>query len=344
MVEAHRVLVIKWGALGDLIAGTVALRALREAYPEASITVLSNPLMRELCPPGTIVDDVIPYDGSQFSLAEHVRLIAGLRRRRFDVALNLRWTSERSAFLALLSGATHRAGSGPRTSRWIYDLKAPLEEGRRHEFLRHLDIVGALGIPLREPRPFLFVSEEDSAFAQEFLGKNGCERSSTLALHPGASNPSKAWMPERFIETGRSFVNRFNGRVLVTWGPAEETLARTVASGIGERAVLSAPTTVGKLSALIACSGMCLCNYSGVMNVAMAVGTPLLALGCTSPEDWGPYGELHRTVNSARPTDSYTDAERNAAMAEINADAVWRALESRFLELYSTHQTAGTHA
>jgi len=344
MIKADRILVIKWGALGDLIAGTVALRALREAYPDARISVLSNPMMGELCPPGTLIDEVIPYDQGAFSLADHLRVVRELRRRRFDVALNLRWTSERSAVLALLSGAAYRAGSGPKGSRWVYNLKASVEDGRRHEFLRHLDIVAALGVRPGEPRPFLFVPAGDAAFAESFMAQHGCARSSTLALHPGASNPSKAWMRERFVETSVRFLKRFRGRVLVTWGPGEETLARGVAEGIGAGAVLSAPTTIGKLSALIARCGMCLCNYSGVMNVAMAVGTPLLALGCTSPEDWGPYGDLHRTVNSARPYDSYTDAERAAAMGEIAADAVWRVLEGRFVELYPEHQTAGAHA
>ena len=50
------------------------------------------------------------------------------------------------------------------------------------------------------------------------------------------------------------------------------------------------------------------------MNVAMAVKTPLLALGCTSPEDWGPYGEIHRTVSAFRGEDVYTESERSAAM------------------------------
>ena len=341
LIEARRLLVIKWGALGDLIAGTVAIRALREAYPAASITALSSHMMKEICPAGTLLDDVIVYDPTSSRAADHLRIIRDLRRRRFDVALNLRWTSERSALLALVSGARYRAGSGPKGSRWIYNLKAPLIEGRRHEFLRHLDIVGALGIALAEPRPFTFVSKEDAAFAESFLLQHGCERSTTLAVHPGASNPSKAWMPERFVETARRFLRRFSGHVLVTWGPGEEDLARTVTSGIGDRAVLSAQTTIGRLAALIARTALCLCNYSGVMNVGMAVETPVLALGCTSPEDWGPYGDLHRTVHSARPYDSYTDAERTAAMGEIAVDAVWEALETRYRELHSEHQTAG---
>ena len=65
----------------------------------------------------------------------------------------------------------------------------------------------------------------------------------------------------------------------------------------------------------------------------MAVKTPLVALGCTSAEDWGPYGPLHRTVNAAGERDSYTDEQRREAMQSISLDAVWALVRSRFREL-----------
>jgi hypothetical protein len=73
----------------------------------------------------------------------------------------------------------------------------------------------------------------------------------------------------------------------------------------------------------------------------MAVKTPLLALGCTSPDDWGPYGDLHRTVNAFRGDDAYTETERGAAMRSITVESVWNALQSRWREL-ALHRPAVT--
>jgi ADP-heptose:LPS heptosyltransferase len=75
------------------------------------------------------------------------------------------------------------------------------------------------------------------------------------------------------------------------------------------------------------------------MNIAMAVKTPLVAIGCTSPEDWGPYGPMHVTVNAVRSRDSYTEGERREAMDSISVDEVWGALTGRWSTVSSQSPT-----
>lgn len=327
----NRILVIKSGALGDLIAGTTAVTALRRAYPSAAITALANSLLREVAPAGTLFDEIIP---APTTASSYLSVIRTLRSRRFDLAVNLRWSSEGAALLARLSGARQIAGSGPSIGRWLYTVRAPNAPGRRHEFLRHLDIVAALGIETGEPEAYVHVSDDDRACASGFLGP---VTEHPVVLHPGASSPSKAWMAERFAEVAGRLRREEGARVIVTWGPGERDLASAVAREAG--AELGPPTTIGQMAALVARAELCICNYSGVMNIAMAVRTPLVALGCTSAEDWGPYGALHRTVNAAGERDSYTDEQRRAAMRSIAVDTVWQVVRTRHRELAG--QTAG---
>ena len=184
-----------------------------------------------------------------------------------------------------------------------------------------------------EPEPYVYQSDQDRAFGEKFFQENGLKKNNTLILHPGASTFSKAWMPERYAEIGKLFSDTFKGRVLVTWGPGEENLAGTVVDSIGNNAVKGQKTMVGQLASLLSMSGLCVCNYSGVMNVAMAVKTPMVALGCTSAADWGPYGAIHRTVNSAGEKDSYTDQERVEAMRRITVEEVRAVISQRWNEL-----------
>jgi ADP-heptose:LPS heptosyltransferase len=123
--------------------------------------------------------------------------------------------------------------------------------------------------------------------------------------------------------------------VLVTWGPGEEALARETVDRAGSAALL-APSTprVGALASLIRLCGAFVCNYSGPMNVAMAVETPLVALGSTSPDDWGPFGEMHRTINKSGERDSYTEEEQLAMMKQIKVDEVEEMVLRRMRELY----------
>ncbi len=341
MTPPRSILICIWGALGDLIAATVAIRALREAYPAAKITLLSNALMNEICPPGSLVDEIFLYDPADRNFFYQFGILRRIRRERFDLAVNLRPTSERSALLCMLSGAPSRAGSGPSRSRWTYTLKAPLHAGRRHEFLRYLDIARAAGATATEPEPFLHIADTDREFADTFFRNNHMAKTSTLAIHPGASLASKAWLPDRFAQVARMYVGAGLGDVILTWGPAEEDLVRSVAREAGNRVHVSPPTTIARLGALIAASGMCVANYSGAMNVAMAVGTPLVALGCTSADDWGPYGSIHRSINTARENDSYSEEERRRLMAKITVAQVWELLRIRWKELYGRQEGVG---
>jgi ADP-heptose:LPS heptosyltransferase len=342
MENFRSILVIKSGAIGDLIAGTTAIRALRNAFPASSITALANPLMREICPPGTLVDDIVDLDPRSAGPAAYLRAAREIRRRKFGLAVNLRWSSEMSAVLTWMSGAPVRLGAGPPSSRRMYTEYVPPSPGRRHEFLRHLDIVRPVTGPPGEPDPFLRIGEEDERRADAFLSAPGLAVRTFLIVHPGASTSSKAWLPERFAAAGRMFVDRFRAAVIVTWGPGERDLAESVVRLAGSGAHLAPATTIGMLGALVRSARVCLCNYSGVMNIAMAVGTPVLAVGCTSPEDWGPYGPRNATVNAARSYDSYTDVERRAAMDSIPVEEVWQALAGRWTAVTAPQQSVAS--
>jgi len=339
------ILIIKWGALGDLIAATPAIKAVREHFPHARLTLLSNSLMMEICPPGSIVDEVLVYDYKRLSafesLFQQTAILKKLRSRKFDLAINLRWESERSALLTWLSGAHRRVGSGPKSLRSVYTTKAKFTGGKYHEIHRNTDIVKALGIAVVDETPYVSRSRDDDSFADDFFGTRGLKNKDALGLHPGASKSEKMWPAERFIQVGKAFIESFRQPVLVTWGPGELDLARRVAGSLGPRAILSEQTeTIGRLAAVIQRCGMFLCNCTGPMNVAMAARTPVVALlGSSDPEEWGPYGPLHRTVKSGYVLDSYTPQQEQRAMEGIGVDEVWNAVRRRWSELYP--QTVG---
>jgi ADP-heptose:LPS heptosyltransferase len=81
---------------------------------------------------------------------------------------------------------------------------------------------------------------------------------------------------------------------------------------------------------------MIISNCTGPMNVAMAVETPVVAiLGSSHPADWGPYGEIHRTIKSSLYLDGYTDDEEHQAMKAISVDEVWTVAANRWDELHT---------
>lgn len=325
--------------MGDMIAGTPAMRAVREAFPEGRITLLSNRLMKQIVPPGTLVDELLIYEENSVRgwkwLQEHRQLISTLRRRKFDVAINLRWCSERTALLAFLSGARYRMSSGPREMMFLYNIKVPQPVGRYHEIHRNLDIVKALGIDSHSEVPFVFRSKDDQEFATQFFAQHSLQQGTAIGIHPGASKPIRAWMPERFTDIGRRLIEKYNVRIVITWGLGEELLAQQVAEPMRPFALLSPETkTIGQLAAIIERCGLYISNCSGPMNVATAVQTPVVALlGSSDPVDWGPYGDIHRIVKSSLYREGYTDEQEHEAMKAITVEEVWDVVDKRWSEL-----------
>jgi ADP-heptose:LPS heptosyltransferase len=337
--DVKSILVIKWGALGDIIMSTPAIKALRENFPQAKITILSNGLMKEILPEGFLNDELIMLRTNDGKVDEPVwkqlLLVCRLRKRKFDLAVNLRWTSERCAVIAYLSGARERIGSGPKNLMNLYTTRVEAPEGRYHEIHRNLDIVKGLGLNVIDECPVLFISKEEQRFADGFFSRNSLERSGTICVHPGASRPVRAWMPERFREIIKRIVEQLKVRVIVTWGENEWALAHRVADGLGTDVVVCDRTeSVGALAAIIKSSKMFFSNCTGPMNVAVAVGTPVVALlGSSHPDDWGAYGKDHINIKSPLILAGYTDEDEHEAMMMITVERVWEAIRNRWKDL-----------
>ncbi len=337
--NVKNILVIKWGALGDLIASTSAIKTIRENFPHAHITLLTNKLMTQIIPPKFLVDEHIIVNTNRNkvvdSLFKQLLVIFKLRKRNFDLGINLRWTSERAALITYLSGAKERVSSGPKKLMNLYTIKLEHPTGRYHEIHRNLDIVKALGCSVSDENPVLFISEDEQKYADLFFEKNKLEKSNTICIHPGASKPVRAWMPERFAEIGKRLVNNFGVNILLTWGQGEEKLVDHVAKQIGDKAVISASTrTIGQLAAMIKNCSMFFSNCTGPMNVSVAVKTPTIALlGSSHPVDWGAFGDMHINIKSPLNLEHYSENDEKKAMEALSIDYVWEIVNKRYQEI-----------
>jgi ADP-heptose:LPS heptosyltransferase len=337
--QYKNILIIKWGALGDLIASTPAIKTVRENFPESKITLLTNPLMVQIIPPGFLVDEHILINTNRNkvvdSIFKQLWTVFKLRKREFDLAINLRWTSERAALIAYLSGASESVSSGPKQMMNLYTTKINHPMGRYHEIHRNLDIVKAISAKVNDETPVVYVSEENKKFADDFFQKNNLHKEKTFCIHPGASRKIRAWMPERFAEIGTRLSEKYKTKILITWGKGEKELAEGVKNLIGANSIIAPETkSIGELAAIIQNCKMFLSNCTGPMNVSVAVKTPVIALlGSSDPIDWGAYGNKHINIKSPLMLDHYTDEAERKAMEAITVENVWNVVSKRWEEL-----------
>ena len=293
-----RILIVRLGALGDVVHAIPVAAALRRAFPAARIDWLVNAKHRDILDLVPVIDRRLAIDSSYGSA------IAELRRSRYDVAIDLQGLLK-SAVLARLSGAPRVLGF---SSRYARERAARLfyteafDPGRgglydpretRHVVDINLALLSLLGIdaPARE----FPIEDTDSEAARSARQQSGGRYA---LLNPGAAWPNKRWPPARLAAIAVELRARHGLLSVVLWGPGEEALAAEVVAAAGGAAIISPKTTIADLVALARGAALMVSGDTGPTHIAAALGTPLVGIyGPTRPARNGPMSPLDVTVS-----------------------------------------------
>ena len=301
---ADRILLVRLGALGDVVRTLPAASAVRAAYPGAHVAWLVEPASRGAVEGQPWVDEVLVFPRAelvaslrQLRLGRFLATLTGclraLRARRFDLVLDFHAIAK-SALLARASGAPRRLGYAAPFARegsgWLATARARLPARRLSRFARNLGLVAFLGVPVAPHASPLRVDPEARRRVREALGS----AARPVVVHPGTSRatPHKRWSVAGWAAVARALAAQ-GETVLVSHGPAadERALAEAIVSASGGAARLAPATaSVGELAALLEQARLFLGSDSGPLHVASLVGTPVVQLlGPTDPVENAPY-------------------------------------------------------
>jgi ADP-heptose:LPS heptosyltransferase len=242
-------------------------------------------------------------DGSKVvSVIRIAKLVGEVRRRRFDLVIDLHSLSETN-LLGFLSGASRRlfARRPRRSLDYLSNFQPapPPEDRSKHAIDRYLDVVRPLGVGEVSRTPRLPVREEDGRAVDEMLRKAGALHGGPLVgLFPGAGHPCRRWPLERFAELARALEFNDSVRSVVFAGPEERKLVQKARGQFPENALVLDRLTVPQLAAAAERMSVFVSNDTGPMHVAAAVGTPVVILMQYHPmfNCYIPPGERHRVV------------------------------------------------
>lgn len=318
----RKILLIKYPpGLGDTLVGTPAIHALRETYPEAEIWALVGSAARLVLADNPDLDGIIPWDdewidaflkkGRRRGWGERARLVWRLYRQRFDLAVDL-FGSSPTRYLMYLAGIPERVGfsepyrgterlltRGVRDVRWVERER----EITRSKIELNLDVVRLVGADTAERQMRLPVpAAARRAIAKRLTGAGLAPARRLAALHPGSCFPSRRWPPERFAAVGDHLAERHGLAIVVTGSPDERDLAGAVAGAMRQPAlVLAGETGLAELGALYARCRLVICNDTGAMHVAAAMGAPLVAITGPTFPIFAPRGPHDQVVREEAP-------------------------------------------
>jgi ADP-heptose:LPS heptosyltransferase len=305
----RRILVVEPWNIGDVVLATPILSALREKWPAAHIAILARDYAREILTGSGLVDEVIVCDLPWTAQRNKYRLnpatmtklrdlVRHLRAQRFDVTLDARM-DVRTNLLAAATGAPRRIGYDIGGGGWLLTHYLPSDRDQAHridDWLALLPLVDDSPPSAQPPHsvPRLRVSDSERAAARSSLSTRAGSAVPTIGYHPGGSHPGKRWPADRFRALIEQLRDSVGGAHVVFLGPNEQ------ASAWPEGATVIRPT-LRELMSLLTCCDVFVCNDSGPMHLADALGVPVVAIfEVGNPQWFGPSGERSVVVPGER--------------------------------------------
>ena len=295
--DVHKIAVLRAGGLGDFIFTLPALRALRETYPEAKLTLLGGPLQTGLLEGRTepvqhaiTVPSSTGVNGPDTGVEEDEGALQSffirMKEERFDLALQMHGGGGYSnpfvsRLQARVTAGTRTPEAPPldRTIPYVY---------HQSEVLRHLEVANLVGARTADLEPRLPIMNGD-------LAEAGCVVPNTdrplVALHPGAGDPRRQWPPGKFAAVGDSLAEA-GARVVIVGVEEDRALVSGIAATMRHEATdLCGRLSLAGLAGVLSRCAVVVSNDSGPLHLAGAVGAATVGIY------WGP-----NLINAGPPT------------------------------------------
>jgi ADP-heptose:LPS heptosyltransferase/glycosyltransferase involved in cell wall biosynthesis len=308
--EFKRVVVYRFGSLGDTLVVLPAFHLVRKAFPNAHITLLTNiPVHAKAAPMEAVLggagfyDDVLRYPVSMRNFDGLVRLRKSLKEGAYDCLVYLAspkgglMTSIRD-FLFFRSCGIRNVIGVPFSRSTLRSLPVPgtnLYTSRTSRALEALSVLGK--IETGDPRSWdIRLTREEIAESDTLLGRHGIT-TKFLAVSAGTKMPAKDWEEHNWVALVRRLAAEYPDLPLVLLGVSEERERsdRLMQFWSGPKANLCGLTSPRVSAAVLRNAVVTVCHDSGPMHVAAAMGVPCVAIfsARAKPGEWFPRGNNH---------------------------------------------------
>jgi len=301
-------LIVNPFGIGDVLFSTPLVRALRRAFPHAYLAYLCNRRTEEILRRNEHLDELFIYEKDELiglwnrskraCLTSVCSLLSHIRRRRFELAIDLS-LGERYSFLLALLGVPRRIGFDfHHRGRFLTHRLAMNGYQSQHVVEYYAQLLATIGISLFDRTFELATNEEDRRTTEEHLASLHVQNGQrVIGLVPaggvswGLQAHFRRWSQEGFIEVGRVLRERYHAVILVFGEPKDHGVCADITRTIGHGAIdLSGQTTLGQFIGLIGRCDLVISNDGGPIHIAASQHVPTVSIfGPVDPDVYGPY-------------------------------------------------------
>lgn len=303
----QNILINNFGQIGDVILSLPALKAVREKFPQAKITVLVGKSAAQILEIADFVDERIVVDrvkllhsNPAWSIWQILKIMADVRRRRFDFVIDLHSLYETN-ILGFLSGAKTRLYSR-RDTRSLDRLAnftpaPPALDKSKHFTDYYLDTLKPLGIGNAKRFTQIAPREKDLETARRVFEKHDLQNQTLYGIFPGAGNPSRRWSLDKFVALAEKLAGEENVRILVFLGPEEKPLRAEIVEKFPPETIIIEDLSLLEFAAALSLLDVLISNDTGAIHIGAMVGASIvLILDESAPRTFIPLSDKIITV------------------------------------------------
>lgn len=307
-----RILIIKLKKLGDVIGTTAVTRQIRELYPEAEITFLTEPLGAQVYENSSHINHLWILNRKP-SFIEYSKLCFKVYKNKFDLVIDL-YDHHKTALLTLLSMAKYRLGFTKFSKKSIsynYTVSLTLEEQINSNRIEHqLKLTNVLGTNMNDCAVNFNISEQTREFGTQFSELNGITNK-TIAFCVQSERDGAQVPTELFIQIGE-FLIEHGYKLYFVYGPGEKNNALTVYNALSKKSACLIDyemPAVGEVRAIFENCAMYIGNDGG--NKHIAVTSNICSIGLfygDNPKVWTPNEpRMHRYLQTKNAENSFDE-------------------------------------
>ncbi|MDD5363577.1 MAG: glycosyltransferase family 9 protein [Ignavibacteria bacterium] len=287
--EIRKILVIKFGGMGDVLLSTPVLPNLRAYFPEAEIDYLTLIKNRDILMDNHYINRVLTYDSR---IDRSYDLLRHMRKKGYNLVIDL-YGNPRTAFLTWMTGAKYRVGFIFRGRSYAYNIKGPGRGGEVHNTDFNLDALTLAGIPIVSKKLNLSVNIVHDEFADKFINGNNLQNEFLIGIALTGGWESKKYKLNDYVEFIMRLNERYKVKYVLIWGNKSELKdAEHIKKLFPHVSFVIPESSIRYLAAIIKKCDVIAGNDSGPLHIAGAMGKPVLGIyGPTNPKLQGPYGE-----------------------------------------------------
>jgi len=331
--------------LGDVVLTIPLIMATKKAFPDAYLSVMVIPSVKEVLENNPDIDEIIIYDkkGKDRSWLAFLDLVTKIKGRHFNMAI-LPHRSFKSALLCFLARIPRRIGFNTAAGRFLYTDKVQYRQSTQiHEIDRNLDLLKPLGVKDRKAAIFIDPGKVAKNYALELYNEYEIKATDlVIGINPGSVWATKRYATEKYAALADRLVHELKATIIIIGSPTDAPVAGKMAHEMRETVInLAGQNTIPQMIALMKRFNLLVTNDCGAMHIATALGVPVVVIVGATTQSLGfyPYSTKDIVVEKDLPCrpcgkhgSKYCPKKNFACMKLISVSDVYDAVKRRLEE------------